>query len=215
MTLNIDAIRAYKFSEFLWNPEINAYTYPNGVRVSERALYGSIKRYQNKLEQDLQSATTALLSGDLSLSDWQKRMSGRVKNAHLEMLSFGSGRNPRVWQQNETLRHLEKIDYPALDKFGKDLRDGKLSERQIRARVAMYANSAKISYERGRVGIRKEKGQRFGRRLLGKTDLHCPDCIRYASLGWQRLEDVILPGIECQCGVNCLCSIQTSDRIPN
>lgn len=212
--IKLDAIRAYKLSEYIWNPAITAYTYPNGKRVSERALYGAIKRYEDKLEKSLQSITTRLLSGDFSVSEWQRKMAVEVKNAHLELLRFGAGGNARLWQENETIRHLERIDYPALDRFGKDLIEGKLSEKQIRARVALYANSPKISYERGRVGVKREKGQRFGRRLLGKTDLHCPDCLRYAGLGWQRLEDIILPGTNCQCGVNCLCSIETSDQIP-
>jgi hypothetical protein len=210
-----DAIRAYELSDYRWDRERNIYTYPNGKRVPDRALYGAIRRYENKLEQSLQSATTALLNGDLPLSEWQKRVASRVKESHLELLRFGAGGQSRVWQESEVERHLQKVDFPALDRFGKDLVEGKLSEKQIRARVALYASSPKVSYERGRVSVNREKGVRYGRRLLGRTDFHCPDCIAYASLGWQRLEDVILPGTECQCGVNCLCSIEVAGKIPD
>lgn len=214
MTTQFDAIRAYRLSEYIWSPKINAYTYPNGVRVSERALYGAIKRYEKKLEEDLQSITTSLFRGDLSLANWQKEMGARVKKSHLELLKFGAGGTVRAWQENETNRHLKRFDYPALDKFGRDLQSGKLSKQQIRARVAQYAKSPKIAYERGRLGIKKETGQQYGRRLLGKTDLHCEDCLRYAGLGWQRLEDIILPGTNCQCGANCLCSIEVAAKLP-
>lgn len=214
--LKSDAIRAYELSDFLWNNEKGYYTYPSGKKVSERSLFGAIRRYQEKLNQSLQSATTAMISGDLSLSEWQSRISSRVKQGHLELMRFGvgGGDKARAWHENEVENRLRKIDYPALQGFAEDLQSGKLSEKQVRARLELYAKGTKTSYEYARLEVKKTRNQRYGRRLLGRTDLHCEDCLNYAARGWMRLEDLILPGNDCQCGANCLCSIETSDRIP-
>lgn len=215
--LKNDAVRAYQLSDFIWNRDKGYYTYPSGKKVPERALFGAISRYQDKLNQSLQSATTAMLNGDITLSEWQHRVSSRVKQGHLELMRFGvgGGGNARVWHENDVNKRLQTVDFPALERFGRDLQDGKLSEKQIRARLELYAKGTKASYEKARLDTKRLNGQQYGRRLLGKADLHCDDCIRYASLGWQRLEDIILPGTNCQCGSNCLCSIEVVNQIPD
>ena len=212
----LDAIRAYQLSEFIWNREKNYYTYPNGKRVPERALFGAIRRYQDRLNQSLQSATTAMIKGDITLAEWQSRVSLRIKQGHLELMRFGVGgaANAKVWHENDVNKRLQTVDFPALERFGRDLQDGKLSEKQIRARLELYARGTKASYEKARLDNKRLNGQQYGRRLLGKTDLHCEDCLRYAGLGWQRLEDIILPGTNCQCGANCLCSIEVVSKLP-
>jgi len=211
----IDAIRAYQLSDYIWDKEKKYYIYPNGKKVPEGHLFGAIRRFQAKLNDDLQSVTTAMLSGDIDLAGWQKRISSRVRNAHFELMRFGMGPgNSRAWHEAKIEKRLRSIDYPALQRFAEDLQSGKLSEKQIRSRIELYAMATKSSYEMGRIEIKKTTGQRFGRRLLGRTDIHCEDCIEYALRGWQRIEDIILPGVDCQCGSRCLCSIETSDRIP-
>lgn len=214
--LRSDAKRAYLISDYKWNEELGHYTYPNGKKVPDRYLFASIQRFQDKLNKSLQSATTSLIRGDISLSEWQSRISSRVKKGHLDMLAFGIGGSDKVkvWHTADVEKRLQSTDYPSLEKFARALQNGKLSEKQVRARLDLYAKGTKVSYEQGRVELRKSRAQKYGRRLLGRTDLHCEDCINYAARGWMRLEDLILPGNDCRCGANCLCSIETSDRIP-
>ena len=88
--------------------------------------------------------------------------------------------------------------------------NGELSEAQIRDRVSRYGDSAKISYEKARITQLQQKGDVYGRRRLGSCSIHCDECVTYAERGWVPIADVVPPGKDCSCNVNCCCSVETS-----
>jgi hypothetical protein len=111
---------------------------------------------------------------------------------------------------------LKKQYYAGVDsdtgkKFGikfliKDAPD--LSIAEIENRLKMYGNSTEIASSLLQVQNAITEKKTSSRRILGATDAHCEDCLRYAALGWQKIGVLPVPKIRCQCGANCLCKLE-------
>jgi hypothetical protein len=111
---------------------------------------------------------------------------------------------------------LKKQYYAGIDeetgkKFGikyliKDAPD--LSIAQIENRLRMYADSTKIASSLLEARRAIETGLTSSRRILGATDAHCKSCLFYASMGFQPIGVLPVPKTACECGSQCLCSIE-------
>ncbi len=92
----------------------------------------------------------------------------------------------------------------------KDAIEKDLSVKMIEHRLNLFAKASEIT--KHMLTQRKQifKGATQKRRVLGKTHDHCNLCLYYASLGWQRIEDAILPlpTQRCDCKANCVCSME-------
>lgn len=82
-----------------------------------------------------------------------------------------------------------------------------LSEAQISNRLRMYGESAQVSGSALNQNFKMLNGATQSRRILGKTDNHCKECLQYAAMGWQPIGTLPLPKTKCTCRSNCLCDI--------
>lgn len=89
-----------------------------------------------------------------------------------------------------------------------DIRDGKVSLPQLRSRLSLFGQSGMQSYWQARVAAEMAGDRPYGIRILADV-IHCESCVRYAALPPQPLQDVILPGQQCECRANCKCTIMT------
>lgn len=200
----------------VWSDDKDGYVYKNnGVKVTQKELYRvvaqEVERYQRKHE----TLATRLVNGNIDFETWQQQSKNLVKDSHVNMMRLGRGGKERTFGIHylETGNDLRTVQYPALKGFAEDIRDGKLTDRQIIARSRLYGAAAKTSFERGRVAQTNPNlgTVKMGRRRLGGCKNTCDDCIRYSMLGWQRLEEVVLPGTFCKCRANCCCSIEIKE----
>ncbi len=168
------------------------------------------------MAEKLNTGIDRLLSGDLSLADWQRETATELKEAHVRMARLGRGGSDKTFAYHylQVGNHLRTIEYPALRRFAEDLRAGKLTEAQVRARMRSYAYSTKASFERANLSAKEDGGDRWGQRLLGSCLNHCNPCIFYASQGVLPLNQIVPPGTKCDCGGNCCCSVQTFREYP-
>lgn len=81
------------------------------------------------------------------------------------------------------------------------------SEAEIANRIKLFTESGKISFNESEREYKKNQGQTEGRRQLGENDNHCPECVRYAGLGWQDISKLIMPTQQCRCKNNCKCTV--------
>lgn len=77
----------------------------------------------------------------------------------------------------------------------------------VENRLGMYGESGKLSAFSVIQNDAKSKGKTLMKRILGVTDFHCGDCLRYASLGFQKIGELPLPTQACSCFTNCKCSV--------
>lgn len=76
---------------------------------------------------------------------------------------------------------------------------------QFAASLAMYLKSSKVN---ARQVWADNNSQKMGVRKLGATDNHCVECVALSLMGPQRLADMVMPGRECRCYTNCLCTVE-------
>ncbi|MEH1785591.1 MAG: hypothetical protein V7L23_08365 [Nostoc sp.] len=161
----------------------------------------------NRLEVRLKGHARLLASGKIDIAEFQTRMAQSLKESHLRNAAVGAG---GVKQFTPT--HYGKVgaelkkQYKFLNGFGKDLAEGKLTPDQAIRRAGSYAQSARTSFfeaeftSMGKVGF-------YAKRLLDAQSRHCGACISYQRLTWTLIQNVIPPGVDCECGGRCRCRL--------
>ena len=102
------------------------------------------------------SAGTDLLAnlaanGMLSPTDWHEMMREQIKREYIRQYMLGrGGRGSMTAVDWGSIGGMLREQYRYLDDFARLVADGTLSEGQIRARAAMYVNSAREAFERGK-----------------------------------------------------------------
>jgi hypothetical protein len=207
MILNLDAKRLKDKIEF----KNNAYYYKsNNRKVTERELGKVVRQEVERAVKKQEKIAIQLVVGKIDFETWQKKSIQIVKTTHVNMMRLGRGGTENTFAIHylEVGNDLRKVHYPAHKQFAKDIKKGNLTIKQIVNRARQYGFAIKTTYERGRLSIETFKGVKQARRLLGACKNHCSDCISYAERGWVNLSDIILPGMACQCGQKCCCSVE-------
>jgi len=152
--------------------------------------------------------------GTLSPADWRNAMRQELKEQYITEYLAGRGGVEQMTQADwGSIGGSLAEQYRYLDGFTDDIATGELSEAQIRARAKMYVNSAREAHERGYARAANEAGLTEVKWTLNPAVENCPDCIAFASLGWQPVEDDpyggCYPGSGCTvCLTNCACSLE-------
>jgi len=169
------------------------------------------------------SAGTDLLSnlvsnGMMNPRDWHEMMREEIKREYVRLYMIGRGGKGSMtsvdWGSIGGMlveQYHGKKTHKGLDGFYAAVRAGNLSEGQIRARAAMYANSAREAFERGKARANADATEVIWELGPVKTE-HCLDCEALAALGWQLIADDPFDGAypcsgATQCLTNCKCSL--------
>lgn len=202
--INLDAKNR---NDLIWDDTEKLYRHANGRKFSQYQMLQLIKREQKAFNQDIDVYTNRLLNESIGGEDYQRLVIEAVRDSHVQMMRLGRGGKDQTWGIHylDVATELKDNQYPYLRDLFQELADGKLSEKQLKARLKGYIKASKVSYERGRES-QQALIKPMEARLLGSTDLHCSDCIYYASRGIQPVGTLPSPGQACKCRQNCLCS---------
>lgn len=197
-----------------WNKERKAYTIGK-KQVKDAQLYKIVRSEVSKTEQKFEKLANRLISGNISFQQWQENMANLTRRSHVEMARLGRGGKGNTFANHylKTGNDLRTIHYPALRQFAEQIAKGELSEKQIVARAKLYGSASKNSFEVARLSLYEDSIGTMGRRRLGACKDHCADCIAYASQGWLPITSVIPPGVNCQCRMNCCCSVEVKSAV--
>lgn len=196
-----------------------AYTYDarsDRYRNTETGRYVTRTQALEFVERSLDSSRDAVSQvsalvgqGDISPSDWHRRMREEIKQEHIRQYLLGRGGRGSMTQADYgSIGGMIADQYRYLNGFYAEVRAGTLTEAQIVTRARMYTNSAREAYERGhRRAIRDTHSE--VRWNLGATERHCDDCLDLAARGWIDIDDLdIYPGGgSTQCLTNCDCNL--------
>ena len=147
-------------------------------------------------------------SPTLSPADWRLAMRQEIKDEYIRQYLTGVGgrdqMTPARWGQvggmlSDQYRYLDGFDV------------GELSEAQIAARSRMYINSAREGFERANKQIKVDAGATEEKWNLNPAE-HCEDCIAFADMGWQLIEEDAFGGAipgsgATKCLTNCKCGL--------
>jgi len=154
------------------------------------------------------SLASLLIKNNLSPADFGDSLRDELKREYIRQYLLGIGgreqMGPRDWGSGGGML---KEQYKHLDGLIAEIKDGNLTEEQIRARVGMYVNSAREGYERAHERNAKALGMTEEKWELGEAE-HCDDCVAYAAQGWQPIGTFPNPGDgSTQCLTNCKCHV--------
>lgn len=169
--------------------------------------------------ESIRKVTDSYLSGKIEIDTFILKVADSLKDLHVlnAVIASGGRKDQLSKQQLAVLRGRVKSELTTTkdsfsgDKYGlqqltRELLRGEVSESQLRDRLNKYVNSAALT--QGYIEHEKQKSnsKKEGLRRLGSTE-NCPECLKYAGLGWVSIEELILPGQSCSCRSNCKCFI--------
>jgi hypothetical protein len=202
--------------EFTYNKRLNRYRYLDSGRLLSQSAVESLTRKRiDTIKGDLGTLNDLLVQRKLSLESWQQATAQTLKELHVENLLLGKGGLGNTTNLDYlTVGRQLKEEYQYLRGVADDLTQGKMTEAQFRARMNLYANKGRVSFEAGKQQARIESGLKSMRRRQGATHRSCADCIKYAAQGWQPIGSLPLPTVACECGPNCNCWVEYSELRP-
>lgn len=145
--------RAPSYPEgFSWSQEAHRYrNKKDGRFVAERTILKGRDAFISRQVEIVNNLTSSLLDGGMTLSAWETAMKDRIRTAHTAEFLFGrGGKNAITDADKQAARKVIREQRLFLRSFTESIRQGDLSEKQIRARARMYARSSTQSFERGR-----------------------------------------------------------------
>ena len=147
-----DAIDTVRKGDWTWNQLNKRY---RNSKTKTTVGANTTLELRNELI-DLQRAGFNDLVDDLgtariSIQEWVLEMRKRVRNINAAqyMLAKG-GRNAMFDEDIDVLTDIVLNQYQYLQNFGEDIRRGKLSLKQIKARSELYMESSTAAHERGK-----------------------------------------------------------------
>jgi hypothetical protein len=153
-----------------------------------------------------------LAEGKLSVRDWTLLMRDEIKDIYVQQYVLAKGGLSQMTQRDwGSVGGMLREQYAYLDAFARQVADGGVAAGQIARRARMYAASSKEAFERATQRVMVESGRGEVRWRMTPAE-HCPDCIAFSELGWQRIDSNpfggAIPGSGAtRCLTNCACEM--------
>jgi hypothetical protein len=195
-------------AEWSYDRKVGRYRNEKGQFLSKKAVGAIVDGRISKLEQQLKSFTDKLISGSITLDQWQGSVREAIKIAHIQVATIGYGGKAEMGSSEYgRIGQRLRSEYTYLQGFVRDLIDGRISAPMAIARIGLYAQSVRGSYWQGTEMKEQQRGFSMMRRILDDQAVHCRDCIGYAARGMVSIGSLPMPGVRCECGARCKCSV--------
>lgn len=193
---------------FRYNAAAKRYIGSNGRFVKVERIRGALDAFITGTVEQIEVISTQLLSGEISLAQWQTEMMLHVKNANLAGASLERGGWYNM-SQADFGKMGQKIrgEYEYLRTFANQIEAGTqpLDGRLVQ-RARLYGEQSRVSYYEFASDSAKKDGFAEEKSILTPSE-SCGECIQEASRGWVPLGDLIPIG-ERECLSNCNCYMQ-------
>lgn len=189
-----------------------------GQFLSRDASLSIVNRNIDRVKENMVSLVDKLYDKKIDLDVFIIRQADYIKELHILSGIMGAGgtdklNDSRLKQINSIIRQqYNGRDPDTGERFGlkyilRELNSEGETREKMRSRIAHYSESGNLSRQLVNQDIKKELGATEAKRSL-RGDKHCPSCIRYSTGIWAKLEDVVLPGFNCECAGRCKCIIE-------
>ena len=196
-------------AEWSYDRNSGRYRDAKGRFLSKEAVGKIVDGRIGKLETQLKQFTRMLGDGSITLDQWQGSVRESLKAAHIQAATIGyGGRSGMGSAEYGRIGQRLRGEYAYLQGFVRDLIDGRISSPMAVARIGLYALSVRGSYWQGTEMKEQQRGFSLMRRILDDQAVHCQDCLRYSARGIVPIGSVPMPGIRCECGARCKCSVR-------
>lgn len=194
---------------FNFDPNTQRYRYTSGSRNGQ--FVSAIRVQQLTVEaialvrNDINTIGELLIAGRISVATWERETAIALRHLHTWNYLLGRGGQSQMSQSDyDRLSREMRSQYSYLRGFSNDLISTGMTEQQFRARLQLYSEAARGTYEEARNIAHGEAGYSWEKRLRTKTE-SCDDCLRWAALRWQPFGTLPNRGERCECRARCGC----------
>lgn len=175
---------------------------PVAIEKTEKNITTSTNHRLNLLNDDL-------IANRISLQKWEREFAKELKTLHVKraLMSRG-GKNIATGEDWLAIGRDLKTEYKYLHQMASEIKNGDVSEAQLKARTKLYTERSRLAGETMKQSNAKESDLVYMMRKLGATDRNCGECLTYASMGLRRIGELPLPTVACSCRANCKCTVQ-------
>jgi hypothetical protein len=202
---------------WVWNQDRERYVWPNTGRLVPE---GRVFRARERLIEDSQKRMAGLAdsytNGEITLSQFQKRMRREYTDQHVAMRALGRGGEKQLTRADrQAISDMIKRENEYLAGFARDIADGKLTPAQIRARAEMYAGAnMRQEYAAARLGSHQAEGYTHKRRVGPNDASTCPTCRLEIAQEWVPIDAAGFELGHTECGSRDRCEIVFSRELP-
>ncbi len=199
----------FSTEEISYNPRAGRYVRSDGKFVGKEVIRNLVDQEQQQLKVRLQAHTRLMTNQQITLTEWQLRMSESLRDSHLRIGILGAGGQARAQSQHfGAIGYQLRRQYQYVDGFARALYEGKLTREQALRRAGSYADSINTTFHRAEQISREDEGFDEALRSLDPQARHCGSCVEHSTNGeWRPTSQVVPPGTNCACGQHCKCQI--------
>lgn len=148
-----------------------------------------------------------LIRDQISVSQFQREGATLLRDTSVRLGLMAAGGKAQATQQNlGTIGAELRNQYTFLHDFGVEIEDGRVSDRQLLNRAKQYGRNTRASFYKVEFQRRAQRGY-LVKRLLDPQSKHCPSCIRYETLSFAPILNVVPIGVDCECRSRCRCRL--------
>lgn len=190
-------------SRYRWDSQSLRFRGPSGKFVSLKAVKQSLNSFVRRAKREQAGYDRQMLNGTLPLDEWRRLKANGIKSIHLAMQAAARGGWQNLTQSDYgRTGALLRFHYAKLDRFTRQIAEGRLPRGTILQRSAMYADAGASTYENERRDVASDVFTEE-KRILGASE-HCPTCRVEADRGWQPIGTLRKIG-DSECLVSCRC----------
>lgn len=195
-----------QLSAFAYDPASLRYRHAKSGRyVKADAVRAAVDQVIDSEARAMRAISQRLINREINLAQWQVEMSKQVKQLHVAMALAASGGIASTSASDlGYIASLIKKQYKFLRNFANQIKRGDQPlNGSLLARSAMYAQSARGTFEAVRVRKATKAGLTQSRRVLAPAE-HCPGCIREARKGWGPIgHNAPIGSVDCRSSCKC------------
>lgn len=202
--------------KFTFDKKSQRYRFKTGDRAGQFVSKAKVRALiEERIQQErdaIDRLAVNLTNRSIKLKNFEEGMAKRIKQLHIQSYLLGKGGEGNYDSTGDraAMQSIIERQYRYLRGFTTDIRDGKLTVAQIKARAKMYAAAAYGSQQRGTAsGHRESDRYNYEKNVLGDAD-HCIDCEYLSFRGVVPIGQIsaINPPGTRVCKVNCRCHIE-------
>ena len=183
-------------TEFTWDPRVNRYRFKDsGQFVNQNQFKSLTRKLISATQVEIEDLLKQRLNSKIPYEDWRRSTLTKLKQLSIQsyILHRGGANKLKAGDLKQVERHLSK-QFGFFRNLAIKVRRSELAEDEAFRRLKLYVNNAtvvKTVAETQNFALEYQ----YGFRVLGANE-HCPDCIRHASRGIMRSQDLVPPAVD-------------------
>jgi hypothetical protein len=192
---------------YTWDPIAARYRGRDGRFIPDTQIRAAIDRAIRQSNREVREIAEQLRRGTITLDEWAMTMREQIKAQQLAAATVARG-GAKQMSQSDYGRVGGNVanQFRFLNSFEKQIAAGLPLDGRFKARVELYSEAARTTFEATKRDVVSESGAEEERSILGIAD-HCEECAMLAAMGWQPIGSSPPPG-QRQCGNKCKCRMQ-------